>query len=321
MTQQAFVKRREKFWNEFEKAVRGGKKNLKAKASWFPLGYRELTQDLNTARAHGFDPSIIERLNSLVLEGNHILYSRRSWSLNVFADFVLRVFPRAVRFHWRSLMALHLLFYGMGVFFGILCVRYPHLVFQFIGEAMASNLEAMYDPASHHFLRPRAVSSDADMFGFYIHNNISIAFRTFASGILAGIGSLFILCFNAVFIGVATAHIINVGYGEMFFPFVIGHASFELTAIVLSAQAGLILGYRFFFTRGLSRTASLKSAGKTALPIIAGATFMLVVAAAIEAFWSSRHEIPAIVRYGAGAAGWVFVLLYFTFAGRERKTK
>ena len=316
MTQQIFVSRREKFWKEFEAAVRGGNKNLKARAAWFPQGYRELTQDLNTARAHGFDPSIIERLNSLVLEGNQILYSRRSWSLKALADFVLRVFPRAVRSQWRSLGAALLIFYGLGVFFGFLCFRYPSMVYQLIGEDAISGLEHMYDPESYNFLKPRDVSSDADMFGFYIYNNISIAFRTFAGGILAGIGSFVILCFNGAFLGAAAGHIINAGFGETFFPFIIGHSSFELTAIVLSAQAGLILGYRLFVTGGLSRTASLKSAGKTALPIIAGAALMLVVAASIEAFWSSRHGLAPALRYGAGTAGWVFVILYFVFAGR-----
>jgi len=321
MTQQAFVKRREKFWNEFEQALQGGRKNLKANAPWFPQGYRELTQDLNTARAHGFDPSIIERLNALVLDGNQILYSRRSWSAKALADFVLRVFPRAVRSRWRPLGVSLLLFYGLGIFFAFLCVRYPHMVFQLIGERMVLDLEYMYYPGSEHFLKPRAVSSDADMFGYYIFHNISIAFRTFAGGILAGIGSIVILCINAMFLGAATAHIINIGFGETFFPFVIAHASFELTAIVLSAQAGLLLGYSLFITRGLSRGASLKNAGKIALPIIAGAAGMLVIAAAIEAFWSSRHELPLALRYGAGAAGWVFVIFYFVFAGRERKKR
>ena len=317
MTQSSFVKRREKLWDEFQITVRGGRKALKEKAAWFPSGYRELTQDLNTARAHGFDPSIIERLNSLVLEGNQILYTKRTWSLKAAADFILRVFPQAVRSQWRTLGAAMLLFYGLGIFFCVLCVRSPAMVYQIMGEDTTQNIESMYDPGSSHFLKPRDVSSDADMFGFYIYNNISIAFRTFAGGIIAGIGSLFILCMNGIFLGAAAGHIINMGFGETFFPFVIGHGSFELTAIVLSAQAGLLMGYRIFFTKGLSRPASIKAAGKTALPIISGAALMLVIAAGIEAFWSSRHELGSVIRYAAGAAGWVLVILYLALAGRR----
>jgi len=319
MTQQSFVSRREKFWDEFQEAARSGGKSLKKNASWFPLGYRKLTQDLNTAKAHGFDPSIIDRLNSMVLEGNQILYTNRSWSLKSAADFILGIFPRTVRTQWRSLGAALLLFYGLAVFFCILCIRSPAMVYQLAGEATISNLEDMYDPSSNHFLIPRDAGSDADMFGYYIYNNISIAFRTFAGGILLGAGSLIILCFNGAFLGIAAGHIINLGFEETFFPFIICHSSFELTAIVLSAQAGMILGFRLFFTRGLSRSASLKAAGKTALPIIAGSALMLVIAAGIEAFWSSRHEFPPALRYGAGAASWALVIFYFIFAGRRSR--
>jgi hypothetical protein len=45
---------------------------------------------------------------------------------------------------------------------------------------------------------------------------------------------------------------------------------------------------------------------------------MLVIAACVEAFWSSRFWMPVNLRYGAGAAGWVLLGLYFIFAGRNK---
>ncbi|MDR3139818.1 MAG: stage II sporulation protein M [Treponema sp.] len=316
MTEQAFVRRREASWKRFEGIVYGEKRDIKTHAAWFPRGYRELTVDLNTARAEGFDPALIERLNRLVPEGNQLLYGQHSWSFKLLADFILRTFPRTVRSQWRGLGAVLLLFYGIIFFFGYLTVRFPPLVYEIIPESQAEMLESMYDPGSPHFLVPRQVSSDADMFGFYIYNNISIAFRTFAGGILAGIWSLLVLITNAVALGTVAGHIINRGFGASFFSFVIGHSSFELTAIVLSAQGGLLLGYRFFVPRGLSRAASLRRAGKAAMPLIIGSALLLVLAAVIEAFWSSRHELPAELRYGAGFAGWVLLVFYFLRAGR-----
>ncbi|MCL2293591.1 MAG: stage II sporulation protein M [Spirochaetes bacterium] len=319
MTQQNFVQRRQQLWDKIEEVINGGHKEIKARATWFPQAFRELTQDLNTARAHAFDPVLIERLNRLVLEGNQLLYSQRSFSFKKFSDFILRTFPCAIRASWKGIAAAHLIFYGIAFFTIILCLRFPDFVYEIIPATKVTQLEIMYNPESNHFLTPRNVSSDADMFGFYIYNNISIAFRTFAGGIFAGIGSLFILSFNALFLGAATAHIINVGFSQTFFPFVIGHASFELFAIILSAHAGLLLGYRLFVTKGLSRQASLRIAGKTAIPLITGSVILLVLAAAIEAFWSSKHQFPDAVRYGAGIAGWIFLYLYFIFAGRRSK--
>jgi uncharacterized membrane protein SpoIIM required for sporulation len=317
VTEGTFLRRREASWKEFEILMSGNRREIRKKVSRFPQAFRELTQDLNTALAHGFDSAIIERLNILVNEGSQILYGQYEWSFRVFARFVLHTFPRAVRAQWRGLGAALLIFYGLAVFSALICIRFPDFVYEIIPESQAENIADMYDPSSGYYLTPRGVESDADMFGYYIYNNISIAFQTFAGGIIAGIGSLFFLSVNGIFLGAAAGHIINLGFGETFFPFVIGHGSFELTAIVMSAQAGLLLGYRFFIPGGLSRAAAIRRAGRDALPLISGSALFLVIAAVIEAFWSSRHELPMALRVGAGAAGWALVILYFLFAGRR----
>jgi uncharacterized membrane protein SpoIIM required for sporulation len=318
VTEQTFLQRRETAWQEFDEMVIAGRKKIKYKAPLFIKLFREITQDLNTARANGFDPDIIERLNVLVNEGYQILYSQFKWPIKKILEFIVYTFPRSIRAQWRGILAATFLFYGISLFFGILCARFPRMATEIVSEYQLDQIEAMYDPESAYFLVPRDTASDADMFGFYIYNNISIAFRTFAGGILAGIGSLFLLCSNAVYFGVASAHIINVGFQKTFFPFIIAHSAFELTAIVFSAHAGLLLGYSFFVPRGLSRGASVKKAGQDALPIIAGCALMLVIAAIIEAFWSSRHQFPLPLRLGSGAAMWALVLAYFVFCGRKK---
>jgi uncharacterized membrane protein SpoIIM required for sporulation len=253
----------------------------------------------------------------LVNEGNQILYGQRSWPLAAPARFILQTFPQKVRSQWRGILASAALFYCLGGFFCFLCVRFPAAAGELLSEYVLDQIEEMYNPESEKFLNPRDIETDADMFGYYISHNISIGFRTFAGGIIAGFGSLVILCTNAMQLGIVAAHIINTGFEKTFFPFVIAHSSFELTALVFCAYAGLLLGYRFFVPGGLSRASSIQKAGKDALPIVAGAALMLVIAAAIEAFWSSRHTFPVRLRIGVGAALWVLLLLYFLFAGKK----
>ena len=318
MTEQSFIQRRNGVWEEFSFLVKGDKKFLIKGAVPFIRCFREITQDLNTAKAHSFDPVIIERLNSLVNEGNQILYSQHIWPFKTLVNFITTTFPQKVRLHWRGILAATLLFYGIAFFFGFICVYSPGFARDIIPYYQLYDIEYMYNPESGHFLMPRNITNDADMFGYYIYNNISIAFQIFAGGIFAGIGSLFFLCLNAGYMGIIGGHLTEIGYAKTFFPFVIAHSAFELTAIVFSAYAGLLLGYRFFITRGLSRGASIKKAGEDALPIIAGSALMLFIAAVIEAFWSSKHLFPAELRIAAGAAAWVFVLLYFLLAGRKK---
>jgi len=317
MTEQNFIRRREPVWNEFSAFVSGKKRKLKKRAVPFIRCFREITQDLNTAKANNFDPAIIERLNILVNEGNQILYGQHNWSAKALIFFILRTFPQKVRSQWRGILAVTMLFYGLTAFFGLLCASYPDIAKELVSANDLTEIEEMYNPESWHYLSPRDVSNNADMFGFYIYNNISIAFRTFAGGIFAGVGSLLLLCINGGYLGIVGGHLTNIGYGHTFFPFVIAHSAFEITALIFCAYAGMLLGYRFFVTNGLSRGASIKKAGQDALPIIAGSTLMIVIAAIIEAFWSSKHFLPFQIRIGSGVVLWFLLLLYFLFMGRK----
>ena len=326
MTQRSFIAKREDDWKELEQIITGSgrrgvfrKSKNREKAASFPQAFRQLSGDLNTARSNGFDPDLIERLNRLTLEGNQILYgSSKTFSFRSFSNFIFHTFPCSVRAQWKSFAVCCLIFFGLAIFTALACVRFPDFVYELMSPWETMQLEDMYNPENPYYLKPRNVSTDADMFGYYIYNNISIAFVTFAGGLLAGAGSLFFLAANGIFIGAAAGHIINCGYHKTFFSFVIGHSPFELTALVLSAMAGVSLGYRLFVTKGQSRGASLGEAGKTALPLISGSAIMLVIAAVIEAFWSSRHEIGETVRFAAGGAATALVIFYFAFAGRFR---
>jgi len=317
MTEQVFIQRREPVWNEFARLIAGKRSVLKKGAVSFVHEFREITQDINTAKSCGFDPAIIERLNALINEGNQILYAQRNWTLKEPLKFIWRTFPQKVRSRWKGILAVTLLFYGLNIFFSLLCIRFPGIAEELVSPYQLEALVEMYNPQNAHFLKPRSVSNDADMFGFYIYNNISLAFRAFAGGIIAGIGSLLILCFNAGYLGIVTGHIINAGLAQTFFPFVIAHSAFEITAIIFSAYAGLLLGYSFFVTKGLTRGASVKKAGRDAFPIITGSAIMLVIAAVIEAFWSSKHTLPFMLRITIGISMWILTLLYLLFAGRK----
>ena len=51
--------------------------------------------------------------------------------------------------------------------------------------------------------------------------------------------------------------------------------------------------------------------------MVLGAAFMLVIAAFIEAFWSSTKEIAPWIKYAVGLALWLVVIVYLAGAGRK----
>src|SRR5690606_18745055 len=116
-----------------------------------------------------------------------------------------------------------------------------------------SMLEQMAESYREGFSAGRNADADAAMAGFYVYNNIGIAFRCFATGILFGLGSLFFLVYNGLVIGTVFGHVAASGGGPNILAFVSGHSAFELTAIVISGGAGLRMGYSLIDTGGMTR--------------------------------------------------------------------
>jgi uncharacterized membrane protein SpoIIM required for sporulation len=125
----------------------------------------------------------------------------------------------------------------------VLLQFFPELIHGLMSPQEIAALEKMYDPASGRHELGRESGTDWGMFGYYIMNNISIGLRTFASGLLAGIGTILVLILNGIGIGAAFGHLQQIGSGDPLWRFVAGHAPFELTAIVLAGGAGLRLGF------------------------------------------------------------------------------
>jgi len=213
----------------------------------------------------------------------------------------------------------NLLFYGPAIVIGLLCYFDSDFVYSILPSEQVRMVESMYDPDARVLGRERESDTDLYMFGFYIRNNIGIAFREFAGGVFFGLGTLFFVIFNGVFLGAVFGHLTQVGYHSTLYPFVIGHGAFELTAIVIAGAAGLKLGAALIDPGPLTRVAALRAAGREAIPIILGATFMLVIAAVLEAFWSSKASLPIGLKLGVGALFWCLVLYYTNFVGRHHR--
>jgi uncharacterized membrane protein SpoIIM required for sporulation len=154
------------------------------------------------------------------------------------------------------------------------------------------------------------------MFGYYIWNNVSIGFRTFASGFFAGIGTIFVLLFNGIFLGAAAGHLTAIGSGGPFWRFVVGHSGPELTAIVISGAAGLRIGMAIIAPGRKKRVDALVDAGTDGVKLAMGIFAMLVFAAFIEAYWSSIAWMPDSVKFPVGGLIWLLIILWLWRGGR-----
>ena len=321
MKQSLFETRHKAEWERFtlalERLERGKDTSQVAE---FPKAYRRLCQHLALAQERGYSSFLVDSLQQLVLRGHQQLYRHRSQLGANVLGFILAGFPRLVRAEWRFVLAAGLLFFGSLTGFGLLVYLFPELVYNLIPADQVREMQSMYDPAAGHLGRSaeRAASEDWVMFGYYIMHNIGIAFQTFASGLLLGVGSAFFLFYNGLIIGTVAGHLSEIGFGQTFWSFVIGHGAFELTAIALAGAAGLKLGWALIAPGRLTRGEALRHAARQSVLLICGVMLFLLIAAFIEAYWSSRTGVTPQTKYLVGAGLWLCVATYLLFAGRTR---
>ena len=282
----------------------------------FPALYRRICHHLSLARARHYSIGLQNRLNQLALNGHQHLYRSSTPILRTLGHFVINDFPATFRKYWRYMLASALIFYLPAVGISIAMQQKPELIYSLMEPYQVSEMEEMYDPANRVLGRERESDTDVSMFGFYVYNNIGIGFRTFAGGLLFGIGSIFFLCLNGLFLGAVASHLTEAGFVETFWPFVAGHSSFELTAIVIFGGVGLMLGYGGIAPGTKGRWHSIRDQAIDAMPLVYGGTAMLVAAAFVEAFWSSTTWPPIDLKYAVGAIFWLLHGLYFAVMGR-----
>lgn len=317
MSREVFEKSHELQWQALEASLdRLENKNRGGEAAPdFPELYRQVCHHLALARHRRYGADLELRLNRLVLRGHQQLYRSRAGSLAAALRFATADFPRLVRSEAKLVLLSLLLFAGPLIAMLLAVPSRPELALSVLPPETVEHMGQQYAPDGS-LEAGRPVDSDLLMFGYYIYNNIGIAFRTFASGILAGLGSIFFLVYNGLVIGAVAGHIEHMGYQGNFYPFVIGHGAFELTAIVLAGAAGLRLGLALLSPGRLTRSEALLAAGRRAIGLVYGLAGMLAIAAFVEAFWSPSAA-PAMVKLIVGGILWLYVLFYFVVAGRS----
>ncbi len=329
--QEPFVTRYESQWRHFENWIAYQQNQYQWKKKYgettepptlndLPHQYRQICHHLAMAKTRMYSPLLIDRLNRMVVQGHQYLYETRTHFLRGILEYFTITFPVLIRKEWKLVLIASLLFYVPFFTMLIMLQFNPDLIYSVLDGGSVRSIESMYDPTLHErFGREREADSDVLMFGHYIRNNTGIDFRTFAGGLLFGIGTLFFTIFNGVYIGAVAGHLTQLGYNDTFWGFVSGHSSLELTALIFSTVAGLKLGAALIKPGRKSRIRALIDNGKTSMNIMYGTATMTIMAAFIEAFWSSIAWMPLTVKFSVSAVLWSAMIAYFVFMGRGRE--
>ncbi len=308
---EAFVRARRSRWEALALQVRAPVRGAE-EASELARGWRALCADLAEARRLDLADDQIRWLDDLAGRVHDRLYGPRLRVGTQWIRWLRDEVPREVRRSGALVLWAHALLYLPAVAGALAAWQSPELAEILLSPQSLDQMERMYATPAND----RTAADNLAMFGFYVMNNVGIAFRCFATGVVGGLGSVFFLVYNGLVFGVVYGHLARVGHLPNLLEFVSGHGAWELTGIVLSGAAGLRLGLAIVWRKGRTLAGSLEAATPSMVRLVAGAAAMITVAAVIEGLWSAS-PIPRPFKLGFGAVQVVVVLAWLMGGGRR----
>jgi uncharacterized membrane protein SpoIIM required for sporulation len=313
-----WLEKRKPYWNRLEQlldqSTRSGFRSLgRSELQELGLLYRQIAADLATLREDPGSVNFARYLNQLLARAHNIIYSAEKASPSAIFGFFSSSYPRIFRANWRFVHVALLIFAGAALVGAALTYQDPDFKLSILGPQMVQTIEKR-EMWTHSIVGIKPLASSAIM-----TNNISVGFMTFALGITAGIGTIYMLLFNGLMLGVIGMACHLSGMSLKLWEFVAPHGVLELPAIFLAGGAGLRIASGLLFPGYLPRRESLVRAGTEAVKLLLGSIPILVIAGIIEAFVSPTG-LAVPLKFAMAAALFVLLLTYL-FAGGKSSPK
>jgi len=303
-----WLEKRKPHWTKLEKLLNLSAKNgLKSLTRYdlqeLSLLYRQAAADLATIREDPSSLHFARYLNQLLARAHNTIYSGRRASHWGLLSFFWETYPTIFR---RNLnycvlaVAIFLVSAGVGA---ALTYQDPDFKTKILGPQMVETIDR-HEMWTHSIVGMKPLASSAIM-----TNNIGVGFMTFALGITAGLGTIYMLAFNGLLLGVIGTACGLSGMSLQLWSFVAPHGVLELPAIFIAGAAGLRMAQGLLFPGFLPRRESLARAGLEAVKLLLGSVPILVIAGTIEAFVSPTGLAIAL-KFSMAVALFVLLLAY-----------
>ncbi len=315
-----FLKKRQPQWRKLERLCETMKekpdRSRKEIVPQFAALYRAACADLALAESNRLPPATVEYLHQLVAQAHNQLYRSERYQFRKWHRVLFHDTPRRI-FHDPCVHIVAVLFWGLFLISAYLAYDnsvWPGFAQDVVGQETLDQSADMFASFGG-----RGQAENWGMFGFYIFHNAGIGISCFV-WMLFVLPGFVTLAFNSVHLGTIFGYMFRPEVGEAgdhFKNFVTAHGPFELTAIVLSAGAGLKIGLGWMMTGGLNRLDSLQKAARDALPIVMTAVALFCLAASIEGLISATPEdiMPWFVKGSIATFTSFLLTFYFVVLG------
>lgn len=320
MTPAKFLETHTPIWDRLAELVsvagrKGPGKLSQAQLTELARLYPVVAVDVARARMYRLDAASQNRLGQIAIAAHGLLYRRPSVRpVEAIGRFFRVEYPRLFR-RMRAYVLLSVAIFSVVMLSTYAAVRIrpsvAHVIVPSGLEVETPGRVTGEDVSERYRRTPKPI-----MDSYITTNNIQVAFFAFALGVLAGIGTCYVLLLNAMMLGAFFAHFANHGLSGMCYSFLIPHGALEIFAIVVAGAAGLRLGLSLALPGRLTRKASLRRGAKEGVLLVLGTIPMFVVAGVLESFVTPTYW-PGAVKIVIGLLALGLTLAYLLLVGRE----
>lgn len=305
-----WIETRQRYWDKLDKLVNAcGHRGIAAlthdELRELALLYRQTAADLSVARDDPASAPLARYLNALLGRAHNLIYSGRTPRTRGILQFYARVFPAVFRRTLPYTLAACALFAAGAAAGAAMAAADPSFERVLLGGRMMDTIESGH-MWTHSIVSIKPLASSAIM-----TNNISVSLAAFAGGIFAGAGTIYMMLFNGLLMGVIAVACQRAGLALSLWSFVAPHGVLELPAIFIAGGAGLMLARAVLAPGELPRREALTESGALAVRLVLGVVPLLIVAGTIEGF-ISPSDASAATKFTIGAAGLVVLAGYVT---------
>jgi uncharacterized membrane protein SpoIIM required for sporulation len=303
-----WLEKRRPHWLRLEQLValsgRGSIASLKStELQELALLYRQSASDLATVREDASSKQLAVYLNQLLGRAHNLIYMGRRANRRGIWTFYKDIYPAIFRETFADTFAAFVLFLVAALAGVLMGMADPSFTRHFLGPQMVDSIER-HEMWTHSIVTVKPMASSA-----ILTNNISVALSTFALGITAGIGTVWMMLLNGLMMGVVGVACWHEGMSLALWSFVAAHGVLELPAIFIAGGAGLGVAKGLLFPGSLPRRESLVRAGGRSVRLLLGTIPMLLVAGVVEGF-VSPSDLPYQLKFLLAAALATMLALY-----------
>jgi uncharacterized membrane protein SpoIIM required for sporulation len=149
------------------------------------------------------------------------------------------------------------------------------------------------------------------MFLWIAVHNVQVSFMIFIGGILAGLLTIWLLFQNGVMLGAFQYYFFSKGLGWKSVLVIWIHGTLEISSIIISGAAGIVLAKSLLFPGTYKRLPSLKRGAKDGIKMMIGLVPVFVMAAFLEGFVTRYSQMPTWLSLSILTATAGFIIWYF----------